>query len=66
MVVHIHNGILLSHKNDRIGSFVEMWSVKQNEESEKKKRKYCILIIIYEKSRKNGTDECISKAEIET
>ena len=40
-VVHIHNGILLSHKNDRIGSFVEMWidlgSVKQNEMSEKRK-----------------------------
>ena len=24
-VVHIYNGILLSHKKNEIGSFVEMW-----------------------------------------
>ena len=24
-VVHIHNGILLSHKRDKIGSFVVIW-----------------------------------------
>ena len=24
-VVHIYNGILLSHKRKKIGSFVEMW-----------------------------------------
>ena len=36
-VVHIYNGILLSHKKNEIGSFVDMWmdleSVIQNEVS---------------------------------
>ena len=46
VVVHIYNGILLSHKND-IGSFVETWmhleTVIQSEVSQKEKNKYCIL-----------------------
>ena len=36
-VVHIYNGVLLSHKKNEIGSFVDMWmdleSVIQNEVS---------------------------------
>ena len=46
-VVHIYNGILLSHKKERIGSFVEMWmdleTLIQSEVSETEKNKYHIL-----------------------
>ena len=39
-VVHIYNGILLSHKRNKIGSFVEMWmdleSVIQSEVTQRK------------------------------
>ena len=51
-VVHIHNGILLSHKRNEIGSFVETWmnlgSVIQSEVSQKEKNKYRILMHICE------------------
>ena len=47
VVVHVYNGILLSHKKNEIESFVETWmdleSVIQSEVSQKKKNKYCIL-----------------------
>ena len=40
-VVHIYNGILLSHKKKKIGSFVETWmdleSVIQSEVRQKEK-----------------------------
>ena len=40
-MIHIYSGILLSHKREEIGSFVEMWmdleTVIQNEVSQKKK-----------------------------
>ena len=43
-VVHILNGILLSHRKEQIGSFVEMWmdieSVIQMKVSQNEKRKY--------------------------
>ena len=46
-VVHIYNGILLSHKKNEIGSFVEMWmdleTAIQSEVSQKEKNKYRIL-----------------------
>ena len=46
-VVYIYNGILLSHKRNKIGSFVETWmdleTVIQSEVSQKEKNKYCIL-----------------------
>ena len=46
-VVHIYNGILLSHKRNETGSFVEMWmdleTVIESEVSQKEKNKYCIL-----------------------
>ena len=46
-VVHIHNGILLSHERNEIGSFVEMWmdleSIIQSEVSQKEKNKYHTL-----------------------
>ena len=50
-VVHICNGILLSHKKNEIGSFVETWmdleTVIQSEVSQKEKKKivyYCIYV----------------------
>ena len=50
-VVHIHSGILLSHKKrNEIGSFVEMWmdleTVIQSEVSQKEKNKCHILMHI--------------------
>ena len=46
-VVHIYNGILLSHKKKKIGSFVETWVdleiVIQSEVSQKEKNQYRIL-----------------------
>ena len=46
-VVHIYNGILLSHKKNEIRSFVETWidleTVIQSEVSQKEKNKYLIL-----------------------
>ena len=46
-VVHVYNGMLLSHKNNETVSFVEMWmeleSVIQSEVSQKEKNKYHIL-----------------------
>ena len=47
VVVHIYNGILLSHKRNETESFVETWmdleSVIQSEVSQKEKNKYRIL-----------------------
>ena len=46
-MLHIHNGILHSHKRNEIGSFVETWmyleTVIQSEVSQKEKIKYHIL-----------------------
>ena len=68
-MVHICNGVLLSHKRNEIGSFVETWmdleTVIQSEVSQKKKNKYCILTHICG-TQKNGTDEPVCRAEIET
>ena len=56
-------------KRNEIGSFVPMWmdleSVIQSEVSQKEKNKYRILTHIYEIWR-NGTDEPICRAGIET
>ena len=44
-VVHICNGVLLSHKRNEIVLFAEMWmdleTVIQSEVSQKEKNKYC-------------------------
>ena len=46
-MVHIYNGILLSHKKEQNWIFVETWmnleSVIQSEVSQKEKNKYRIL-----------------------
>ena len=50
-VVHIHNGILLSHKKKHMGSFVVRWmdleTVLQSEVSQKEKNKYRMVTHIY-------------------
>ena len=50
-VVHIHNGILLSHKRNEIELFVVRWmdvkSAIQSEVSQKEKNKYHMLTHIY-------------------
>ena len=56
-------------KRNEIGSFVETWmdleTVIQSEISQKEKNKYRILTHICG-TQKNGTDEPVCKAEIET
>ena len=68
-MVHVYNGILLSHKRNEIGSFVETWmdleTVTQSEVSQKEKNKYCILMHICG-TEKIGIDDLIYRAEIET
>ena len=60
VVIHTYNGILLSHKRNKIGSFVMMWMnidfVEQSEASQKEKEKYCILTHIHG-IEKTGTSE---------
>ena len=50
-MVHIHNGILLSHKKERIESFLMRWMnlepIIQSEVSQKEKDKQHILTHIY-------------------
>ena len=59
----------LAIKRNEIGSFVEAWmdleTVIQSEISQKEQNKYCILTHICG-IRKNGADEPVCKAEIET
>ena len=66
-MVCIYNGILFGHKRKKIGSIVETWmdleTIIQNEVSQK--NKYCILTHICG-IQKNGIDDLICKAEIET
>ena len=51
VVVHIHNGISLSHKKEHIESVLMRWMnlepIIQSEVSQKDKDKYCILMHIY-------------------
>ena len=50
-VVHIHNGILLSHKKNAFESVLLRWMnlepIIQSEVSQKEKDKYHILMYIY-------------------
>ena len=68
-VVRIYNGILLSHKKERIESIVVRWKslepVIQSEASQKEKNKYSILTHVYG-IQKNGTDELICREGMET
>ena len=63
------NGILLSQKKCKFESVLVMWmnleSVIQSEVSQKEKNKYRILTRVYG-IYKNGTDEHICRAAVET
>ena len=56
-------------RNEVLPPFSEMWmdleTVIQSEVSQKKKNKYCVISLIYG-ILKNGTDELLCKAEIES
>ena len=56
VVVHIHNGTLLSHRKNTFESVLMRWMnlelIIQSEVSQKEKDKYCILMHIYMESRK--------------
>ena len=49
-VVHIYNGILLSDKRNKIGSFVDMWMdleiVILSKVSQTEKEEYCMISLI--------------------
>ena len=51
VLVHIYNGILLSHKKNTFESVLGRWMnlepVIQSEVNQKEKNKYCILTHIY-------------------
>ena len=70
-VIHIYYTVeyYSAIKMSRIGSFAEMWmdleTVIQSEVSQKEKNKYCILMHICG-IQKDGIDDLICKAEIET
>ena len=55
-VVHIHDGILLSHKRNAFETVLMRWMnlepIIQNEVSQKEKEKYHILTHIYMESKK--------------
>ena len=50
-MVHVDNGILLSHKRNEFESVVVKWmnleSLIQSEATQKEKNKYCILMHVY-------------------
>ena len=64
-MVHIHNGILLSHKKNTFESVLKRWinlePIIQSEVSQKEKDKYHILMHIY-RIQKSGTEEFIYRA----
>ena len=67
-VVHIYNGILLSHKNKHIGirskEVDELEPIIQSEISQKEKNKYCLLTYIYG-IYKGSTDGSTCRAAME-
>ena len=67
-MVHICNGILLSHKRNAFESVLMRWmnlkATIQSEVSQKEKNKYGLLMHIYG-IWKNGTDEPICRAGTE-
>ena len=68
VVVHIHNGILLSHKKEVVlvvMRWMNLESIIQSEVSQKEKDKYHIRMYIY-RILKNGTEEFIYRAAMET
>ena len=68
-MVHIHNGILLSHKRNTFELVLMRWRnsepIIRSEVSQKEKEKYHILTHIYMESRENGTEEFTYRATVE-
>ena len=68
VVVHIHNGILLSHKRNTFESILMRWMnlepIILSEVSQKEKDKYRILTHIYG-IQKDGTEEFTYRAAVE-
>ena len=68
VVIHIHSGILLSHKKDAFESVLirqmNLEPIIQTEVSQKEKDKYCILMHTYG-IYKSGTEEFIYRATVE-
>ena len=68
-VVHIYNGILLSHKKNEIMPFAATWMdleiVILSEVSQSEKDKYHMITLIGG-ILKNGTNEPIYKTEVES
>ena len=68
VVVHIHNGILLSHKRNAFESVLmrrmNLEPIMQSEVSQKEKDKYHVLMHIYG-IQKNDTEEFIYRAAME-
>ena len=69
VVVHLHNGILLSLKRNIFESVLMRWMnlepIIQTEVSQKEKDKYCVLTHIYG-LQKDSTDDPICRAAMET
>ena len=69
-VVHIYNGILLSHKKNETMPFAATWMQLEiiilSEVSQKEKDKYHMVHSYVESKKKNGTNELIYKTEIES
>ena len=67
-MVHIYNGILLSHKKNAFESVLMRWMnlepIIQSEVSQKEKDNYHILMHIYG-IYKNGTEEFICRTALE-
>ena len=67
-VVHMYNGILLSHKNNKIMPFAAAWMdleiVRLNAVSQTKTN--ISGYHLYVESKKDGTNELIYKAKIES
>ena len=63
--VHIHNGMLLSHKRNTLESVLMKWMnlepITESEVSQKEKEKYCILTHTYG-ILEYGTGEFIYRA----
>ena len=68
-VVHIYNGVLLSHKNNTFESVLVRWMklepIIQSEVSQKEKHQYSILTNIYG-IYKDGNNDPICETEKET
>ena len=63
LVVHIYNGILLSHVSVEV-RWMNLEPIIQSEVCHKEKIKYCILMQTYG-IQENGADEPICRAGIE-